>query len=227
MQKLYAVQLKPCYRFLTDYDTGYDRATLFSTSYIAVFKNRKQSELFVLVETPNFAPTFYHVFISYTSIHIFHDYRQEIAWLVNWEVFYKKIQNLKLPDPDNWYDINALIDWWNVVCATHNANQIEYFRTVLELPDWGQNPFASAHIEGKDGDFGLIYAPSLLWLSDFAKACQFPEPERTPEAIHAWWTEYFPQMTPEQQRALWHWFDPEPFFITEIELEGDLPCSLA
>jgi hypothetical protein len=102
---------------------------------------------------------------------------------------------------------------------------VQHIRKILELPNWGENPFRNAHVSYRSdapGELYLVFAPAVEWLYEFAKSCQFPEPERTSKGIHAWWTTHFPLMTPEQQRALWNWFDPEPFFITEIELEGDL-----
>jgi hypothetical protein len=231
MQKLYAVQLKPGYRFVLRDHNHYDRMELFGMPYVAVFKSRKQSDDFMRTVIPQINPNFSNVRTNKTHLinetHLIADCSTQTQWSQKLEVFLVHLTEFNLPEPDYLWGDEELVNWWDIICATHDAKSIEHIRQTLQLPHWGENPFRNASVYTDPDNLILDYYPPLAWLSDFAKACQFPVPILVPSCIQIWWTEYFPQMTPEQQRALWRWFDPEPFFITEIELEGDLPCSLA
>jgi hypothetical protein len=217
-RKIYTVQMKSGYRFLMDYETGYDRMEVFGVPYVAAFQTRIQTEEYISKAIPNIIPSFSNIYINQSNITS--DYRTVVQWSQSIAILQSHLQKLSLAEPDYWREDEQLVEWWETLRATNDKTQIAHIRETLKLPDWGENPFRNAIVYSDPDNLTMDYYPPLSWLSDFAKSCNLPEPERTSEAIHAWWTAHFDQMTPDQQRALWNWFDPEPFFITEIELES-------
>jgi hypothetical protein len=224
MPKIYTVQLKFGYRFVMDYNKSYEKPiNLLGAPYLSVYKNKENAEKYIQTIIPRIIPPFFNIIvIEVNDWHINKDYHTNVQWSKPLEFLQNYLNILNLPEPDYWWDDENLIVWWEIIYSTHDADTIKHIRQKLELPDWGENPFKNGNVYTEPENITIDYYPPLSWLFDFAKDCGFPAPERTSEGIHAWWTEYFPQMTPEQQRALWNWFDPEPFIITEIELEGEL-----
>jgi hypothetical protein len=215
--KVYTVQIKPYYRFLLHYNEGYDRIEVLGIPYIAAFQTRIQAEKYISKAVPNLVPSFVDVYVN--ESHVIFD-RIVVQWSLPIAILHSHLQKLSIAEPDYWWEDEQLVQWWEILRATNDKTQIAHIRETLKLPDWGENPFRNAIVYSDPDNLTMDYYPPLSWLYDFAKSCNLPEPERTSEAIHAWWTAHFDQMTPDQQRALWNWFDPEPFFITEIELES-------
>jgi hypothetical protein len=116
--------------------------------------------------------------------------------------------------------------WWDVITLEKTDCERQELRTLLELPDWSENPFTLTSIHLDSETIHLSYTVPFEVLNEVLTRLELPLPifpeshGAGPWSLVHWWDKNAPRMTDEQKAALWRLLDPQPWEIVEVELEG-------
>jgi hypothetical protein len=234
-QTLYLVRLRSVFRVREIYDVRVDRLPAE-----ALFSTREAAEGYIKTYLPlahnPFARTSGSLSVSvdgnFLTTYEENAENSPAVYYCDWNRFRERLQRAGIESPEECMLNPAL--WWDDVRARETPEQVAHLRELLEIPDWGDNPFEVADVYPYER-LEFSYFVPMIRLMILIRQLGLETPkiaEPLPESwqslwgaesrLVSWWDETAPRMTDEQKAALWRLLDPQPWEIVEVEFEGKL-----
>lgn len=228
---LYAVRVRPSFRFWEPYDDHRIVVRRFP-EVSGLFASYAKAVVFTQETLPidgnPFAVSWWWVANQVLSLRLSHpEWRDSVtsSYRSSWELnalCERLIAIALIPLAESEWDTPlAWQTWWEQATQGWTLEQSEALRRYLELPPWRPNPFQTEVVHFEWGTLHFEDQHEVLVDEFLALVAQLgaPIPEfSTEQGLYHWWEESAAKLPADSREQLWRLLCPYPWEIVEVPL---------